>query len=482
MGVVDDFLEGWKRKAGLGDTGEAVTNYFTKDQNTFGRKDRPEGIDATYVDVDKDGNEYTGRTIGQTVSRKPYEKAKERNPVSTALGGMAGSATVQAPVFAATSGIGSIPGRLLRNYLTGAGEHAISEEQGGLSDKVKGTAKWSVDNPLQTAVNTLLPEVMPHALKGLKAGVGKLLGRAPKEVPMSKGGMDEAEMDDIMRDIADYEATHGEQTTAEDRAKLVRELIGRRRPDLVDVPESIAGEPPANGNRTIAANDNAYSKPRASDGDVDLPDIGKPARRNVANDNINIPMPQVPREQRVKRAVNDDADRARIQGETAEEIIGSFFDHIKKMPMFQRRPPQTENILNEMNETGELPPKDKLTDIVREAYPDNIGIRKRTRQALNEEPVNTQRDHMGAHEMGKQRSREASEAFENAKTHDERMSALDQQRDAYNLPKREPTGDDDVSNMIRELRGKEAAEKADWEAKWLSKQEDKNLLDPEETE
>jgi hypothetical protein len=34
--------------------------------------------------------------------------------------------------------------------------------------------------------------------------------------------------------------------------------------------------------------------------------------------------------------------------------------------------------------------------------------------------------------------------------------------------------------MIRELRGKEAAEKADWEAKWVSKQEDKNLLDPDE--
>jgi hypothetical protein len=450
MGVVDDFLEGWKRKAGLGDTGEAVTNYFTKDQNTFGRKDRPEGIDATYVDVDKDGNEYTGRTIGQTVSRKPYEKAKERNPVSTALGGMAGSATVQAPVFAATSGIGSIPGRLARNYLTAAGEHALSDEQGGLSDKVKGTAKWSVDNPLQTAVNTLLPEVMPHAIKGLKAGVGKLLGRAPKPpTPPTNSPVDESEVDDVLAEIGDYEAQHGAQESAEAKAALVKKIMDRR----------------------ISANDNA---------DVDLPQVGKPARRNVANDNINIPMPQVPREQRVKRAVNDDADRLRVEGNTVEEALGSFFDHIKKMPMFQRRPPQTENILNEMNETGELPPKDKLTDIVREAYPDNIGIRKRTRLALNEEPVNTQNDHMGAHEMGKQRSAEASDAFDKATTHEERMSALDQQRDAYTLPKREPTGDDDVSNMIRELRGKEAAEKADWEAKWVSKQEDKNLLDPDE--
>jgi hypothetical protein len=83
---------------------------------------------------------------------------------------------------------------------------------------------------------------------------------------------------------------------------------------------------------------------------------------------------------------------------------------------------------------------------------------------------------MGAYEMGKQRSAEASDAFDKATTHEERMSALDQQRDAYDLPKREPTGDDDVSNMIRELRGKEAAEKADWEAKWR----EKNLLDPED--
>jgi len=448
MGVVDDFLEGWKRKAGLGDTGEAVTNYFNKDINTFGRKDKPEGIDATYVDTDSDGNRVTGRTIGQTVSRKPYEKAKERNPVSTALGGMAGSATVQAPVFAATSGIGSIPGRLLRNYLTGAGEHAVSEEQGGLSDKVKGTAKWSVDNPLQTAVNTLLPEVMPHAIKGLKAGVGKLLGRAPKPpTPPTNSPVDESEVDDVLAEIGDYEAQHGAQEGAEAKAALVKKIMDRR----------------------ISANDNA---------DVDLPQVGKPARRNIANDNVNIPMPQVPREQRVKRAVNDDADRARIQGETAEEIIGSFFDHIKKMPMFQPRSPKTEGILNEMNETGKLPRKESLPELARDAYPDNLGIKKRTRLALNEEPVNTQNDHMGAYEMGKQRSAEASDAFDKAKTHDERMAALDQQRDAYNLPKREPTGDDDVSNMIRELRGKEAAEKADWEAKWR----EKNLLDPEETE
>jgi hypothetical protein len=444
MSTLDDLLEGMKRKASLGDLGESTADFLSEDKNTFGRKDAPEGIPAHYIDSDKEGNTYAGRSVGQSASRDPYEEAKKRSPVATGIGDMAGSAAAQVPAFLATSGM-SLPARLMRNFAVPAAEHAISDEQGGLGDKLKGTAKWIGEHPVQQIVNTLMPEALPHVVKGIKANIGKLLGRSPTDPGPSGGGVDPAEVDDIMKEIGDYESTHGAQETPEAKAALVKKIMDRR----------------------IAANDNA---------DVDLPQIGKPDRANIANDNVNIGMPQVPREQRVKRAANDDADRARIQGETAEEIIGSFFDHIKKMPMFQPRTPKTQGILNEMNETGKLPRKESLPELARDAYPDNLGIKKRTRLALNEEPVNTQKDHMGAYEMGKQRSAEASDAFDKATTHEERMSALDQQRDAYDLPKREPTGDDDVSNMIRELRGKEAAEKADWEAKWR----EKNLLDPED--
>jgi hypothetical protein len=452
MSALDDLLEGVKRKASLGDFGESAADYLAGgERNTFGRKDAPEDIPATYVDSDKEGNTLAGLTPGQTMSRKPYEQAKKNSPLATGIGNMIGSATAQLPAFGVTGGIGSLPGRLLRNYLVGAGEHALSEEQGGLGDKLKGTAKWSVDHPIQTAVNTLLPEALPTILKGAKAGIGKLLGRAPKETPPGGGGGggDPAEVDDIMREISDYESTHGAQESPESKAALVKKIMDRR----------------------ISANDNA---------DVDLPHVGKPDRVNIANDNINIGMPQVPREQRVKRAANDDADRPRIEGETAEEILSSFFDAIKKMPMFKPRTPKTQGILNEMNETGKLPRKEQLPELVKDAYPDSGMIKMRTRKALDEAPVNTQNDHMGAYEMGMERSRAASDAMDNATTYEEKMAALEQQSQAHNLPKREPTGNDDVSNMIRELRGKEAAEKAAWEDKWRSKQEDRNLLDPED--
>jgi len=238
MTELDDLLEGWKRKASLGDFGESAADYLGGDKNTFGRQDKPEGIEATYVDTDKDGNTVAGASIGQTMSRKPYEKAKKESPIATGIGSMLGSATAQLPAFAATGGIGSLPAQLMRNYLVGAGEHALSEEQGGLGDKLKGTAKWTVDHPIQTAVNTILPAVSGPLVKG----IGKMFGKTPK------GGPVEADVDDIMKEIAEYEAEHGVQNTPEGKADLVRKIMKRRYPEMQDVKSEM---PPANDNSKI---------------------------------------------------------------------------------------------------------------------------------------------------------------------------------------------------------------------------------------
>jgi len=263
MSALDDLLEGVKRKASLGDFGESAADYLGGDKNTFGRKDAFDGTPAHYVDSDKEGNTYAGKTVGQSASRDPYEEAKKDSPVATGIGDMLGSAVAEIPAFAATQGM-SVPARLMRNFAVPAVEHFISDEQGTLGDKFKGTANWIKEHPGQQAINTLLPEALPHVIKGIKANVGKLLGRTPGEAPTGGAKMDPGEMDDIMRDIAEYEATHGEQTTPEAKAKLVRAIMQRRRPDLVPVGEPLSKEAPANTNATTVVNDNAQvrGKPR----------------------------------------------------------------------------------------------------------------------------------------------------------------------------------------------------------------------------
>jgi hypothetical protein len=280
MSTLDDLLEGVKRKASLGDLGESTADFLSEDKNTFGRKDAPEGIPAHYIDSDKEGNTYAGRSVGQSASRDPYEEAKKRSPVATGIGDMLGSGAAQVPAFVASSGM-SLPARLMRNFAVPAAEHAISDEQGGLGDKLKGTAKWMGEHPMQQAVNTLLPEALPTVLKGAKAGIGKLLGRAPsgEATPRGPGGgdLDVGEMDAIMQDIADYERTHGVQETPEAKAALVAKIMKKRRPDLIPVGEPLSSEPAANGNRTIAANNNSDPRaaPKRAVGDNDEDDLMK---------------------------------------------------------------------------------------------------------------------------------------------------------------------------------------------------------------
>jgi hypothetical protein len=84
-------------------------------------------------------------------------------------------------------------------------------------------------------------------------------------------------MDAIMQDIADYERTHGVQETPEAKAALVAKIMKKRRPDLIPVGEPLSSEPAANGNRTIAANNNSDPRaaPKRAVGDNDEDDLMK---------------------------------------------------------------------------------------------------------------------------------------------------------------------------------------------------------------
>lgn len=226
-------IEGAKRKASYGDTGESVVDWMAGDRNTFGRDDKPQGIKATYVETDNNKNTYAGMTPGQTVSRKPYEEAKERSPVSTAVGAAAGSTLAQLPVFLLARHK-EVPAQLMRNYFASAGEHAVSEEQGDILKKARNTSKWTFDHPIQTALNTLLPTYGASAAKLAGKSISKLLGRAPKEVKTiqveTTGELpaNDNEIEDIMTEIAEYEATHGPRRTLADKQALVDELLGKR--------------------------------------------------------------------------------------------------------------------------------------------------------------------------------------------------------------------------------------------------------------
>jgi len=269
MGVVDDLLAGVQRKLGLGDTGESAINAINGRPNTFGRDDNPQGIKATYVDTDDDGNRVTGASVGQTVQRKPFERAQKESPTATAVGDTIGTGVAELPAFLANQGLG-LPGRLLRNYLIAAGRHALSDEQGTPLKKVKSTAQWSVDNPVETALNTLVPEALPAAFKGAKAGINKLLGRAPK---FDYGAH---ELDNVLSEMNQSKHLMDEIPYESDKRRIAKSLLERRRREArVDVPEAVTKQPAANRQEVrsmrVPENTNArLEEPPANDIDDDL--------------------------------------------------------------------------------------------------------------------------------------------------------------------------------------------------------------------